>query len=105
MRDGSNYYAARLDFDDDELVLYKFVRGNRIGLSRLSNLRLDETLWHELRIEHVRDRLRVWLNGIPVATERDRTLSTPGMLGVWMPSDSTASFTGLWYEAVDRDRD
>ena len=103
VRDEGNYYAARLDLDEREFVLYKFVRGNRIALESLSDLRLDGAEWHELVIEHVRDRLRVWLNGIPVATERDRSLSGPGMLGPWLPSDSTAYFTDLWYEPLVRD--
>ena len=103
VRDGSNYYAARLDLDEREFVLYKFARGNRIALEHLSNLRLDVALWHDLTIEHVGERLRVWLNGIPVATERDRSHSEPGMFGLWLPSDSTASFSRLWYEPVERD--
>ena len=100
VQDAGNYYAARLDFHARQLVLYKFVRGNRISLEQLSDLRLDDTAWHELVIEHLGEEMRVWLNGIPVASERDRSLSTPGMLGPWLPSDSTASFTDLWYEPV-----
>ena len=103
IRDGENYYAARLDLDEREFVLYKFVRGNRIALEHLSSLRLDETVWHDLTVEHIGDRLRAWLNGIPVASERDRSLSEPGMFGPWLPSDSTASFAGLWYEPLARD--
>ncbi|MGH9370740.1 MAG: hypothetical protein ACRD15_04340, partial [Vicinamibacterales bacterium] len=103
VRDAGNYYAARLDLDEREFVLYKFVRGNRVRLSRVSGLRLDDELWHELAIEHVNDRLKVWLNGIPVATERDGALSAPGMIGLWIPGDSTAHFARLWYEPVRAD--
>jgi hypothetical protein len=102
VQDAGNYFAARLDLEERELVVYKFVRGNRVGLSDLSNLRIDETAWHEIAIEHVGDRLRVWLNGIPVASERDRSLSAPGMFGLWTPSDSSAYFADLWYEPVAR---
>lgn len=102
VRDGGNYYAARLDLASDEFILYKFVRGNRIALSNLSGLRLDETLWHELTVEHRGDRIRVWLNGIPVASEHDSSLSSPGMLGPWLPSDSTARFSHLWYDPIGR---
>jgi hypothetical protein len=103
IRDVGNYYAVRLDLKQRELVLYKFVRGNRIRLSKISDLRLNDEQWHELAVEHVGDRIKVWLNGIPVATEHDAALSDPGMIGLWLPGDSTAHFTRLWYEPVRKD--
>jgi hypothetical protein len=98
--DAGNYYAARLDLKDREFGVYKFVRGNRIRLSRVSGLKLDDSGWHDLAVEHVGERLKVWLNGIPVATERDAALPGPGMIGLWMPGDSTAHFERLSYQSV-----
>jgi hypothetical protein len=103
VRDAGNYYAARLDLADNEFILYKFVRGNRIRLSRLSHLRLPVADWHQLAIEHNSERIRVWLNGVPVASERDEGLPEPGMVGVWMPGDSTAQFRKLWFEPIRQD--
>lgn len=103
VQDAQNYYAARLDINDEELVVYKFVRGNRVRLSRLKELRLDRDQWHEIVVEHVGERMRVWLNDIPVASERDDSLHRPGMLAFWLPGDSTAHFEHLWYEPVERD--
>lgn len=100
VRDAGNYYAARLDLATREFVLYKFVRGNRVRLDKLSGLRLEADRWHELAVEHVGERIRVWLNGIPVASERDAALAEPGMVGLWLPGDSTAHFQRLWYEPV-----
>jgi len=100
VRDARNYYAARLDLKEREFVLYKFVRGNRIRLSRTSDLRLQEAAWHELSIEHVGDRLKVWLNGIPVATKRDAALSGAGMVSLWLPGDSIAHFARLTFEPL-----
>jgi hypothetical protein len=100
VRDAANYYAARLDLADREFVLYKFVRGNRVRLSRLSNLRLSDADWHELAVEHTTERIRVWLNGIPVASERDDALPEAGMVGLWMPGDSTAQYKRLWFEPI-----
>ena len=103
VQDERNYYAARLDLADREFVLYKFVRGNRVRLSRLEGLRLHDEHWHELVISHVGDRIKVWLNGIPVASERDDALPQPGMVGFWLPGDSTAHYARLWYESVRKD--
>jgi hypothetical protein len=103
VRDAGNYYAARLDLADNEFILYKFVRGNRIRLSRLSNLRLPVSDWHQLAVEHNSERIRVWLNGIPVASERDDGLPEAGMVGLWMPGDSTAQFKRVWFEPIRQD--
>ena len=103
VQNATNYYAARLDLDSHEFVLYKFVRGNRVRLSRLSGLRLDAARWHDLTVEHVGDRIRVWLNGIPVASERDAALREPGMVALWMPGDSTAHYARIEYEPLSKE--
>lgn len=104
VQDAQNYYAARLDFDDNEVVLYKFVRGSRVRLDRRTGLRLDPTAWHELSVDHVGTRIHVWLNGVPVAHDQDDTLMRAGTLGFWMPGDGTAQFERLWYRALDAPR-
>jgi hypothetical protein len=99
VQDADNYFAARLDLQDRQLVLYKFVRGNRVSLDTVRDLRLDESAWHTLGVEHAGEEIHVWLNGVPVARERDGSLG-PGRFGVWMPSDSTAYFDNLQYQAL-----
>ena len=101
VQDAGNYFAARLDFDTNEVVLYKFVRGHRIRLDRRTGLRLDARAWHELSIEHGGSRVRVWLNGVPVAHDRDDTPPVAGTVGFWMPGDGTAHFERLWYRPLD----
>jgi hypothetical protein len=100
----NNYYAARLDFDSREVVLYKFVEGNRIRLAGASGLRLDPDDWHDLQVEHDDNRIRVWLNGVPVASSRDGSLREEGRVGFWMPGDGTAHFARLSYEPLSRRR-
>jgi hypothetical protein len=65
--------------------------------------RLDASTWHEVSVEHVGVRIKVWLNGVPVASERDDALSEAGMAGLWTSGDSTAHFARLWYEAARKD--
>jgi len=102
VRDAENYYAARIDLKEREFVLHKFVGGNRIRLARLDGIRLAPDAWHELVVERPGETIRVWLNGIPVATERDRSVRGPGMMALWMPGDSSCHFSRLWYEPLDR---
>jgi hypothetical protein len=104
VQNAQNYYAARLDFESHEVELYKFVGGNRVKLSELSGIRLDADAWHELVVDHEDTRIRVWLNGIPVASDDDDSVRTAGSLGFWMPGDGTAHFSRLWYEPLPRQR-
>lgn len=104
VQDAGTYYAARLDLDDRELVLYKFVRGNRVRLNRLTDLRLAADRWYSLLIEHSGTSIRVWLNGIPVAREEDDSVTAAGSLGFWMPGDGTAAFERLWYRPMHADK-
>jgi hypothetical protein len=100
IQDARNYYAARLDFDKREVVVYKFLHGNRVRLDRAPDVRLDEGTWHDLLVEHVGTKIRVWLNGVPVARGRDDGLQAAGRVGFWMPGDGTAHFERLWYQAL-----
>ena len=104
VQDAGNYYAARLDFDTNEVVLYKFVRGSRVRLDRRTGLRVDPAAWHELSVDHAGPRIRVWLNGVPVVGDEDETLAEAGTVGFWMPGDGTAHFERLWYRALDAPR-
>jgi hypothetical protein len=100
VQDAGSYYAARLDLDQREAVLYKFVRGNRVRLDRLAGLRLEPDRWHELLVEHRGARIQVWLNGIPVLRQEDDSVREPGSVGFWMPGDGTAAFERLWYRPL-----
>jgi len=103
VQDADNYYAARLDFDAREVVLYKFVRGSRVRLGRQTGLRLNARAWHELTVEHQGARIRVWLNGIPVADDEDEGEGA-GTVGFWMPGDGTAHFERLYYRPLATSR-
>lgn len=100
VQDAENYYAARIDFKEREFVLQKFVSGNRIRLTRLEGLRLPPDAWHEIVVQHSGDTIRAWLNGIPVAFERDKAPPAPGQIALWMPADSSCHFARLWYEPL-----
>ena len=90
-----DYYLARLDLAEQEVSLYRVLRGNRSRLEDREDLELDASTWHTLKIEHRGERVRLWLNGIPVANTRDRTIDLPGRVGVWTNGDSTAWFDDL----------
>ena len=101
IQDVGTYYAARLDLDRFEMVLYKFVRGNRVRLDRRTQFRIDPEAWHDLVVEHRGTRIDVWLNGVPVLHEQDDSIPQAGLAGLWMPGDGTAAFERLWYRPLE----
>ncbi|MBI4477288.1 MAG: hypothetical protein HY654_08960 [Acidobacteria bacterium] len=104
--DAAHYYAAILDLDKRELVLFRVTAGNRIFLESEDDLELDPEAWHTLRIVHDESRIDVRLGGIRVFQERDRRAgprSAPGRSGVIAAGGSEVWFDDLRIEP-DRDR-
>lgn len=102
--DENHYYLARVSLSDQEVGLYKVVRGNRIRLDCEDDLELDRAAWHTLKIEHRDEQIRLWLDGIPVDGTRDRTLDAAGRVGVWTTADSAAWFDDLSVAGLAEDR-
>lgn len=103
-RDADNYYLATLDLRQQDLRVYRVVRGNRTRLDDEDELELDPAAWHLLKIEHRGTRMRLWIDGVPVSDARDRSIETAGAVGVWTTGDSIAWFDDLSVEPVQVER-
>lgn len=103
-QDRDNYYAVQLRLSDQSIGLYRMVRGNRIRMEYEDDLELDPSAWHTLRIRQGEERVRVYIGGIRVFEERDRTFRGPGAAGVWSSSNTTAQFDDLRIEPRSEQR-
>lgn len=103
-RDPDNYYLAQLDLREQDIRVYRVVAGNRTRLEDEDDLELDPAAWHVLKVEHSGTRIRIRINGVPVADARDRTFQEPGRIGLWTTGDSTAWFDDLLVEPAQADR-
>ena len=100
-RDPGNYYFVELNLGDHAIRLYRMVNGNRVRLEDEDDLELDPSAWHSLKVIQ-RDRsIRVYLSGIRVFEERDRTFAAAGTVGVWCGGNSVAQFDDLRVERVE----
>lgn len=90
-----DHYLARLNLAQQRASLYKVIRGTRSRIGGLDGLELDPAEWHVVKVEHRGEVIRMWLNGIPVAETRDRTLMAAGQVGVWTSPNSAAWFDDL----------
>jgi hypothetical protein len=99
-RDANTYYAVALDLQAHDVRIYRVAGGNRTRLEDEDDLELDPGAWHVLKVEHQETRMRVWINGVPVTSARDRRLPEPGAIGLWADSDSAVWFDDLRAEPM-----
>lgn len=98
-QDPMNHYVVLLNLADQELAVYRVVRGNRIRIEREDDLELDPDAWHTLRIVQDDGMMRVYLGGIRVFRDRDRTFRGPGGVGLWSAGDAVVSFDDFRVQA------
>jgi hypothetical protein len=99
-RDANTYYAIALDLQARDVRIYRVAGGNRTRLEDEDDLELDPGAWHVLKVEHQETRMRVWINGVPVTSARDRRLPEPGAIGLWADGDSAVWFDDLRAEPL-----
>lgn len=100
-QDEANYYLARLDLGGQDLALYRVERGHRVRLEDEHDLELDPDAWHTLKVRHEGERIRVYLDGIKVLEDRERSRRTDGRVGLWSADDSVSWFDDLRVTEMD----
>ncbi len=90
-QDGENYYIARFNPLEDNLRLYKVVRGKR-RLLRSATVKRSGATWKTLRVVARGALMRCYLNGKVYLQVRDRTLRKAGKVGLWSKADAQTRF-------------
>jgi hypothetical protein len=98
--DASNYYAAALNLQSQEVRIYRVVAGNRTRLEDEDDLELDAAAWNTVKVELDGTRMRVWINGVPVVSARDRNQERSGAVGLWTAGDAAVWFDNLQIDAL-----
>ncbi len=103
-QDADNYYIARANALEDNVVLYKTVAGKRTCLDivgRKGGYGVKEKVapgqWHTLRVEFAGDKFSVILNGKKLFDVEDQTFTAAGKVGVWTKADSVTLFDDFSY--------
>jgi hypothetical protein len=96
-QDSQNYYMVHVDLDeaDQEVGLYRIVNGNRVRIEHEKDMQLRKTGWHELKVSHLNETIRVYLGGIKVFEVEDKTFRGPGAVGVWTAADTVMYFDDI----------
>jgi hypothetical protein len=98
-KDSDNYYIARANANEDNVVLYKTVKGRRSSLDivgRKGGYGVKEKVasgqWHTLRVEFAGNKFTLIFNGKKLFDVEDNTFTEAGMVGVWTKADSVTLF-------------
>lgn len=99
-RDADNYYVARANALEDNVVAYKVVGGRRISIAPVGTpegtygvkAKVASGVWHTLRIEFQGAEAVVIYDGARLFTVRDDTFREAGKIGVWSKADSVTEF-------------
>ena len=93
-----NYYIARANALENNVILFKVVAGKR---SKIEEVPVPVTAgeWHTLRFGAKGQHLEIWFDGKLVVARNDRTFSNPGKVGLWTKADSVSAFADLKIES------
>ncbi len=108
-RDAENYYVARANALEGNVVLYKVERGKRSDLKPTDaglfaygvKTEVPSGAWSELRVTARGTRFAVWLNGKHLFDVEDATFPGPGRVGLWTKADSVTAFDDLRAASLD----
>ena len=99
VKDANNYYIARANALEGNVVLYKTVNGKRTPLDiigRKGGYGVKEPVasgqWHTLRVEFAGDRFKLTFDGKHLFDVEDKTFTEAGKVGVWTKADSVTLF-------------
>jgi hypothetical protein len=93
IQDKDNYYILRANALEDNLNIYKYVRGRRIFIKG-TNAKVSSNKWQQLGVEVTGSRIRSSLNGQPMVEATDDTFKA-GKIGLWTKADSVTCFDNV----------
>jgi hypothetical protein len=98
-KDANNYYVVRANALENNVVLYKTVKGVRSPLDIVARkggygvkVPVPSTQWHTLRAEFDGSYFTVIHNGKAMFKVDDATFEDAGMVGLWTKADSVTAF-------------
>ena len=99
-KDPNNYYVTRANALEDNVVLYKVEKSERIPLAPVgqpSNTyglphHVPTGVWNTLRVTFKGSLFTVYINGEKMFDVDDKTFADAGKVGLWTKSDSVISF-------------
>jgi hypothetical protein len=100
LKDKNNYYVVRANALEDNVRLYKVVRGSRQQFAGAS-LKVPSGEWHALMLEVKGTHFTVSFDGRRLFEAEDDTFKEAGKVALWTKADSTSFFGDLQIRGSD----
>jgi hypothetical protein len=94
-QDADNYYVARSNVLEENVRLYRVVKGVRTQIATKENVALKTGEWHTLKVEHRGSKLAVFVGDAKLFEAEDKAIEAAGRVGVWIKADSVTWFDDL----------
>jgi hypothetical protein len=92
--DANNYYVVRANALEDNVRLYKVVKGQRQQFAG-ANIKVPAGAWQDLKISARANRFEVSFNGKSLYGATDSTFAGAGRVALWTKADSVTQFDDL----------
>jgi hypothetical protein len=99
LADADNYYVLRANALEDNVNLYRVVKGVRTQI-RGASAKVPSSIWHTLGLRVEGDRFTASYEGKPLFTATDRTFPGAGKIALWTKADSVTRFDALTITTV-----
>ncbi len=96
-QDGDNYYIARANALEDNIIVFRTVKGTRKELHRVP-FKVAPDQWHTLRVDFQGNHFTVSCDGQKTLEWDDDTFKHAGPVGVWTKADSVMLFDDFTFE-------
>jgi hypothetical protein len=95
-QDGDNYYIARGNALEDNIILFRTAHGVRKELHRVP-MKVAPSQWHALRVDFSGRHFTIMFDGQKAMDWKDGTFKKAGAVGVWTKADSVTLFDDFEY--------
>jgi hypothetical protein len=106
-KNADNFYVVRANALEDNVVLYKTIKGVRTSLDIVGrkggygvSAPVASSQWHLLRCDFAGTRFMVTYDGRQLFEVEDATITQSGMIGLWTKADSVTLFDDLTYGEI-----
>lgn len=99
-QDKDNYYVTRANSLEDNVRLYKVVKGKRKQFAGV-NAKVSSGEWHTLKLSAKGGHFQVSFDGKLLCEADDDTFKDAGKVGLWTKADSVTAFDDLAAESLD----
>jgi hypothetical protein len=93
-QDANNYFICRWNPLEENFRVYTVIDGRRTQLATV-DVKLPADTWHVIRVVHVKDHIRCYLDGASPLDVRSDAFPQAGKVGLWSKADAVTHFDDL----------